>query len=207
VAAARLVVLIALGLVPATAGCGGETAGDPAAGVAATPAAQRTAVNRADAVVAATRRWAAATTLARAQVGAERARNLITGPRAPGAGDGDGDGEATRVATGLLPGEDGSPGLASPLATGCVERDVLGGSWADPVARWRELTQRIERWRPDDNTFVQLPSHAQRVVGWASLALRTDELMAASEYAGHAAGHARIVRDALRDPRASPCPG
>jgi len=199
-----------VGLALATlVGCGGEktdgSSGDEHAPTASV--SRRIALDRADAVQAATRRWADASTLTQAQAAAEDARNLITGPHAPGAWDANADGESVRVDAGLLPGEDGSEGLASSLATGCVERDVLGGSWADPEDRWEELTERIEQWRPDNNTFPALPSHAQRVVGWATLTLRADGLAQALKHSGHASGHAQIVREALRDPEASPCPG
>ncbi len=191
------------------AGCAGQSGDDPSAKtvVPATAKATRAALDRAAAVQAAVRRWARATTLPAAQAAAEDARNLVTGPHAPGAGDADEDGRLRRVAVGLLPGEDGSPGLAASPATGCVQRNVLGGSWADPKARWSALTRRIDAWRPDHNTFPALPSHAQRVVGWATLTLRTPSLADAVQYAGHATGHARVVRRSLEDPAADPCPG
>jgi len=60
---------------------------------------------------------------------------------------------------------------------------------------------------PDNNTFPALPSHAQRVVGWATLTLRTHSLADALQYSGHATGHARVVHQSLEDPGAEPCPG
>ena len=187
------------------AGCGATD--DAPGSKSSRSAAQKLALTRADEVVLAVDRWARAQTLSSARSAAARAGLLVTGPNVaafqmPGA-----DADAARVSTGLLPGDDGSRGLASALATGCVEADVLGGSWANPRERWRELTRRIEDWRPDNNTFPKLRSHAQRVVGWATLTLNTSSLADAVEYSGHAAGHARVVRDALRQPRAMSCPG
>lgn len=143
-------------------------------------------------------RWAGADTLAEAHAGAEAARNLVTGPDVQGYGDADGDGQvAGTAAIGLLPGERGELGLIATPATECVERDVLGGSWADPRARWDEVRRRIAAWAPDNNTFPGLPSHPQRVVGWASLTLASTDLDQAKEYAGHAALHVRISQAAV----------
>lgn len=192
-------------LVLALTGCG-----DGGSGAATTTPGddtQRAALDRAAAVEDAVRTWSDAATLAEAQAAAERARNLITGPHVSGAGDGDGDGDVEPVAVGLLPGDDGSPGLASTLTGACVQRDVLGGSWDDPPARWDEVLRRIETWAPGANRFPELPSHAQRVVGWASLTLAADDVAEAHEYAGHALGHARITTEALQEPDEQPCPG
>lgn len=106
-------------------------------------AARSAALDRSLAIQGAVQRWADASTLADAKAAAEHARNLITVPRKQGAGDTNEDGPPGRVTVGLLPGEDGGPGLASPLAGACLKRDVLGGSWADPVARWAEVARRI----------------------------------------------------------------
>lgn len=182
------------------------------AGPTATPTSSPTparsgALDRSLAVQRDVVRWAEAKTLTEAKASAERARNLITGPDVREAGDADGDGELGTVAVGLLPGEGGKPGLASPVVGECVRRDVLGGSWSDPVARWEEVYRRIEQWAPDNNTFPALLSHAQRVVGWASLTIQADRLAQAREFSGHAALHADVVVDALRTPQADPCPG
>lgn len=182
-------------------GCGAGGSSDPSP--TSRSAAQQTALVRADAIVAAVDDWARASTLPDALAAAARARRLITGP---GVSAFPASATAGPARVGLLPADDGTPGLASRLASGCVERNVLAGSWARPRARWSALAARIKAWRPDNNTFPQLPSHAQRVVGWATLALDAESLADVTEYAGHAAGHARVVRDSLRDPSATPCP-
>jgi len=198
--------LLALVLAGLLSGCGADAGSTPKSAVPPT-AARAAALDRSLAIHNAVQRWADASTLADAKAAAEHARNPITGPNVRGAGDTNDDGALERVTVGLLPGEDGGPGLASPVAGECVQRDVLGGSWADPVARWAEVTRRIDQWAPDNNTFPALPSHAQRVVGWASLTLQTDRLPDAHEFSGHAAGHASVVVEALRSPRGIPCPG
>jgi len=148
---------------------------------------------------AATDRWERAGDLDSAQEAAEAVRNLVTGPDVTGYGDLDGNGRTGGASTiGLLPGEHGQPGLVRSPAPDCVERDVLGGSWADPSARWAELRARVAAWTATDNTFPTLPSHPQRVVGWASLALAAPDLERAQEYAGHAQLHVRITEEALQ---------
>jgi len=141
-------------------------------------------------------------TLTDAQAAAAPARALVTGPNVSAFPT-----HGVHVSVGLLPSDDGTPGLATPLANDCVERNVLGGAWMQPGKRWSDLAQRIKNWRPDHNTFPQLPSHAQRIVGWATLTLNSSSLADASEYSSHAAGHARVVRDSLRMPGATRCPG
>ena len=86
-----------------------------------------------------------------------------------------------------------------PAATPCVEADVLGGPWDDAPARWWTMVTAIDEWAPDGNTFPTLPSHPQRVVGWATLTLGTEDLDAAHEYAGHAMLHVDITRAAFTD--------
>lgn len=144
--------------------------------------------------------WRVAPTVVAAQEAAEEAANLIVGPNGPGYGDRDGDG-AVRGATdaGVLPGLDGTPpGLALPLAgNACIEADVLGGSWDDPDARWGEMLDAIDAWRPGNNTMPTLASHPMRVVGWATFTLDTDSLDEAHEYAGHAKLHVDISVRAL----------
>jgi len=153
---------------------------------------------RLDELQAAVGDWQRADDLASAKAAAETARNLVTGPDVNGYGDGDGDGRTGGVGvTGLLPGEQGQPGLVRSPAPACVERDVLGGSWADPAARWEEVRTRIATWSKTDNTFPALPSHPQRIVGWASLTLAAPSLELAREYAGHAQLHVRVTREAL----------
>jgi hypothetical protein len=139
-------------------------------------------------------RWQAATDLASAHHAAEEARNLIVGPDGPGYGDADADGTVKGASdVGLLPGLGGEPGLATADAGTCVERDVLGGSWADPARRWAILATAIDDWSATNNTFPSLPSHPQRIVGWATLALATDDLATALEYAGHAHLHIDVA--------------
>jgi len=139
-------------------------------------------------------RWRAATDLASAQRAAEVARNLVVGPAGPGYGDADGDGTIEGVADiGLLPGLRGEPGLATAAAGACVERDVLGGTWADAADRWAIMQTAIDDWRPSNNTFPSLPSHPQRIVGWATLALEATDLPTALEYGGHAHLHIDVA--------------
>jgi hypothetical protein len=145
--------------------------------------------------------WRNATDLAAARAGAEATRNLVVGPAGPGYGDADGDGTISGASTiGLLPGLGGEPGLVSDgTATSCIEADVLGGSWADAATRWATLRAAIDGWSPSNNTFPSLPSHPQRIVGWATLTIATDELSGAIEYGGHAAIHSTITRAAVTD--------
>jgi hypothetical protein len=142
-------------------------------------------------------RWRSASDLASARTAAEEARNLVVGPAGPFYGDGDGDGMiegASKI--GLLPGLGGQPGLATPADGACVVRDVLGGSWDDPAARWDELRTAIENWSERNNTFPSLPSHPQRIVGWATLALGSSDLSVVHEYAGHAHLHIDVAMQA-----------
>ena len=155
-------------------------------------------LDRLDAIDLAVADWRSATALASAHAAAEAARNLVVGPGEPGYGDADGNGSTGGAsAIGLLPGLDGRPGLATPADGSCVEADVLGGSWADPASRWATLEAAIDAWAPSNNTFPALPSHPQRVVGWATLALESDDLSTAIAYGGHAALHAAISRQAV----------
>ncbi|MDQ3471274.1 MAG: hypothetical protein M3428_02660, partial [Pseudomonadota bacterium] len=141
--------------------------------------------------------------LAVARKSAEEARHLIVGPDGPFYGDADGDGViAGTAAKGVLPGIAGEPGLASNSSSACVERDVLGGDWSDPAGRWAILSRAIAGWRPGNNTFPSLPSHPQRIVGWATLTLATDSLATAREFGGHAQIHADVSSRAV-----TACPG
>lgn len=145
-------------------------------------------------------RWRSATDLATARQSAEEARNLVVGPHGPSYGDADQDGTiAGASGIGLLPGLGGEPGLATAAAGPCVERDVLGGSWADPAARWSILATAIAAWTPSNNTFPALPSHPQRIVGWATHALAATELATALEYGGHAHLHIDVSMRAVSD--------
>ena len=144
--------------------------------------------------------WRTAPTLAAAKEAAEAAANLVVGPAGPGYGDRDGDGVVGGATdAGVLPGVDGTPpGFAIPLAgNACIDADVLGGSWDDPEARWGEMLDAIDAWRPSNNTMPTLTSHPMRVVGWATFTLGTDSLDEAHEYAGHAKLHVDISVRAL----------
>lgn len=52
-------------------------------------------------------------------------------------------------------------------------------------------------WTPSNNTMPTLPSHPQRIVGWATFTLASDSLDDAHEYAGHAQLHVDVSRAAL----------
>jgi len=125
------------------------------------------------------------------------------GSAGPGYGDADGDGTVSGAnAIGLLPGMGGEAALAVPAANLCVTQDLLGGSWKDPARRWAILQAKIAAWRPGHNTFPTLPSHAQRVVGWATLALRASHAATAREYAAHAKLHVDVSLTAVKACRA-----
>jgi hypothetical protein len=142
--------------------------------------------------------WRSAPDLQTAQRFAETARNLVVGADGPYYGDANGDGTIDGPADqGLLPGIAGEEGLASAVSSECIERDVLGGSWEDPAGRWATLDTAITEWSPSNNTFPSLPSHPQRVIGWATLTLATNDLDVAHEYAGHAQLHVDVSRAAL----------
>jgi hypothetical protein len=184
-------------------GCGGAAAtpgsSSPEPAIAPSPADPGDDIlERLDAIDAAVSSWRSATDLAAVRAAAEATRNLVVGPDGPGYGDADGDGSIGGVSTiGLLPGSTGEPGLAGPTDGPCVVADVLGGSWAVPASRWATLQAAIDAWSPSDNTFPSLPSHPQRIVGWATLALAGDDLEDAVGYAGHAALHSAIARQAV----------
>lgn len=148
-------------------------------------------------ISAAVTAWRSAETLEEAQEAAERALNLVVGRSGQFFGDGNGDGTIEgNEPTGLLPGLNGERAVATPINQ-CVERDILGGSWADPEERWRILAETIAAWTPTNNTFPTLPSHPMRIVGWATLTLATTTLDDAHEYAGHARLHVDISLRAL----------
>ena len=190
-------------IVLALSACG-SSGGDVADPITTLPAEAAFAA-RLDELGAAVEAWRAADSIAVAQVAAETAANLVVGPNGSGYGDRNGDGTVSgETLAGILPGLDGTPdGVATPLATTvCVERDVLGGSWDDPTARWDEMNAAITAWRPEANTMPTLASHPMRVVGWSTFTLDThpsdpEALDLAHEYAGHAALHVAISADAL----------
>ena len=184
-----------LGALLALAACGAPSS--PAAPTSSMSPAVSARLVALDAAVTA---WASAGTLTQARAGAETVRNLVTGPNVMGYGDLDGDGHTGGANdVGLLPGEKGQAGLVSGPVSVCVARDVLGGSWADPGARWADLRTRVQQWSPTNNTFPALGSQPQRVVGWASLALRSTSLDDAREFAGHARSHLTETRKAFED--------
>ncbi len=142
--------------------------------------------------------WAGTGDLDTAREAAEGVVNLIVGESGPYYGDATGNGVVTGgTGMGLLPGLSGEPGLAeSDSGNACVDADVLGGSWDDPAGRWAVLDDAIDEWSPTNNTFPDLPSHPQRIVGWARLTLASSTVDEAREYAGHAQIHVDVSRDA-----------
>lgn len=180
---------IAVGL-----GACGESA--PAGGAALRVAApERESVITIDEAVGT---WSRADSVEAGHAAAEEARNLVVGDDNPRYGDTDGNGRiAGETVIGLLPGIDGRRGLASNGPNACTQADLLGGSWENAGERWAILDRAIAAYRPDNNLFPTLPSHAQRVVGWATLALASDDLEEVREYSGHASLHSRIIRDAV----------
>ncbi|MEJ1155432.1 hypothetical protein [Microbacterium marmarense] len=144
--------------------------------------------------------WQDAEDLAELKQAAEQVRNLVAGEAGPYYGDADGDNTVSGAATvGVLPGLDGEPGLTSVVEGDCLERDVLGGDWSDPAARWQILDDAIAAWGPTNNTFPSLPSHPQRTIGWATLALSEDDLETAREFASHAQLHIDVSAAALQN--------
>lgn len=193
------VTLSALLLAALLAGCAASAA--PSA-TDATPSetggAAAMLVERLDAIGEAIAGWRSADDLAGARRAAEAARNLVVGPAGPFYGDGDGDGSIDGTNTvGLLPGLEGEAGLATPDLGACIVRDVLGGDWSDAAERWTILERAIAEWSPSNNTFPGLPSHPQRIVGWATLTLQAGDLASATEYGGHAQLHFDVSRRAL----------
>ena len=192
----KSLVAAALSAAIVMAGCGGDDSTD---GAVPNDDASSLAV-RIDALDVAVSDWEDAASVADAKRAAERSLNLIVGPDGPGYGDLDGDGAIEgEAALGLLPGLDGElDGLAT-LAAGndCIERDVLGGSWGEPGARWQEMLDAIDAWEPGNNTMPSLQSHPMRVVGWATFTLASDDLDLAHEFAGHARLHVDVTQRAL----------
>ncbi len=143
-------------------------------------------------------RWRQAANLAQAKSAAEEARNLVVGAAGSYYGDADRDGVIRGESkSGLLPGLRGEDGVAQPGDGDCVVRDILGGSWNEPSKRWSVLDAAIKSWTPSRNTFPALPSHPQRIVGWATLALSTNSLDTAKEYGGHAQLHIDVSTKAF----------
>lgn len=181
-----------VGLLLVVVACGGDDE------VGAVP---DSVTERVDAIAAQVTVWTEATTVEEASRAAEAAANLIVGPNGPGYGDRNGDGAIDGASErGLLPGSSGDPAgviLDDLGALECVERDVLGGSWDDPAARWNEMIEAIERWEPTNNTMPTLASHPMRVVGWATQTIEAGDLELAHEYAGHAQLHVDVTVGAL----------
>lgn len=152
-----------------------------------------TLATRLMAVDRAVTRWQTASNLRTAREAAEEARNLIVGSSGPLYGDADKNGQiAGKRGVGVLPGLKGEASLASTNDNACVIADILGGSWREPAKRWSQFQSALSGWTNTRNTFPSLPSHAQRVVGWASLTLKSDSLVEAREYAEHARLHVDI---------------
>ncbi len=149
-------------------------------------------------IESAIQRWRQADNLTTAKAAAEEARNLVVGPAGPYYGDADRNGFIAGASNvGLLPGLKGETALVKPEDGTCVARDVLGGSWREPAERWSMLDAAIRSWSASKNTFPALPSHPQRIAGWATLALSTNNLITAREYGGHALLHIDITRKAV----------
>lgn len=143
-------------------------------------------------------RWRRAANLTEARSAAEEARNLVVGEAGPYYEDADRDGVIQGESnSGLLPGLRGEDAVAQPEDGDCVIRDILGGSWSEPSNRWAVLDAAIRSWTPSHNTFPTLPSHPQRIVGWATLALSTDSLDTAKAYGGHAQLHIDVSSNAF----------
>jgi hypothetical protein len=160
-------------------------------------------LTRLDDIQAEVDRWRNAPDLGSAHRAAEAARNLVVGPAGPFYGDADGDGTIYGANDiGVLPGLTGELALANPALGSCLDADVLGGDWTDAAGRWAILQQAIDAWTETSNTFPSLPSHPQRLVGWAALTLATESLDTAHEFAGHAALHVQVTRTAVLA-----CPG
>ena len=206
---------VVLGMMLLLLGCGSDAentagvevagreapAGDDTAGAGTHPAVDGAAVGeRLEQIASEVDAWARSSTLEQARAHAEAAANLIVGRDGFGYGDRDGNGEISgAVEEGLLPGLSGHPAGLVLDAMGnaeCVNRDVLGGDWDDPVQRWAVLAEAIDAWTPVNNTFPSLPSHPMRVVGWAELT-RSGTFEEAIEYAGHAHLHVSVTRAAL----------
>jgi len=197
--APRAVAMLAAVLVAALAGCAsGATPNATASMPMETGASDEALLERLDAIGEAVAAWRSADDLATASRAAEGARNLVVGPAGPYYGDGDGDGTVEGAsAVGLLPGLHGEVGLATTDHGACVVRDVLGGDWSDAAERWAILERAIDDWAPTNNTFPALPSHPQRLIGWATLTLAATDLASAREYGGHAQLHLDVSRRAI----------
>lgn len=190
-------IAVPLALTLALAGCAANSPVD--ASDEASPAVAELS-ERLGETTAAISDWQDADDLAELKQAAEQVRNLVTGEAGPYYGDADGDGTVDGAATmGVLPGLDGEPGLASVVEGDCLERDVLGGDWSDPAERWQILDDAIAAWAPTNNTFPSLPSHPQRTIGWATLALSEGDLETAREYASHAQLHIDVSAAALQN--------
>jgi hypothetical protein len=194
----RIVVLssVVLTLALAVAACGGADS-TSSSGSSKTTATKRAQASSAD--VAAVRAsltgiqaevtaWHGAKTAAEAHTHAEAAVNLIEGPKGPDYGDIDKDGTLSGENTmGLLPG-DGIDGIASPLAGGCADAPILGGSWkADEVAqRWADVHGRVANFTQGNDRFRDLDSRPQRIVGYALLGLKFPGLASSQSFSDRA---------------------
>jgi len=199
-AVAAALVLSACGSDSPTATTAGSTTTGTDAGAGVVDQSEIAFREQMTAVDAAVAAWRTADSIRDAHAAAETAANLIVGPNGPDYGDRDGDGVIGGETTfGVLPGLDGTPaGTALGLEPNeCVDQDVLGGSWDDPMAEWDKMISAIDAWRPSNNTMPSLDSHPMRSVGWATFTLATDSLEEAQGYAGHAKLHVDISVNAL----------
>jgi len=184
IATVRFAALV--GLCVSLSACGGAEA----------PLADITAAKvRLETISTQTDLWRDSTTITEAHAAAESVLNLVIGPNVDGYGT-----VAGGTSVGLLPGQQGEASLGLRLR-GCAGSALLGGSWEDPATRWAVLRKAIDEWTPTNNPFPSLPSEAQRVVGWATLTLRSSDLERAHEYAGHARLHVDGTREAVDECR------
>ncbi len=154
----------------------------------------------------------AAGTLAAAKLEAERVVNLIVGRDGRSAGDLNADGQVTgRVAIGVLPADGPSaeqPGLGLALydAPGAKAelRAALAGIvigdadvWRNPAGRYDEIDRAVKITAGGTNAVANMDGHLMRSLAWALLALRSDELRMALEYAGHGQIHTAISLRAI----------
>lgn len=125
----RRILALAVAVPLVLGGCSGTGTQNPQA------LAHVALVGRIDSVEAAVQVWRDAETLLVAKAAAEGAFNFGVGPDGARHGDADGNGDIQNPHdAGLLHGLHGEPGIAQDATVnGCVETDVLGGSWDGPA--------------------------------------------------------------------------
>lgn len=207
-----------LGAVLALAACAGpgdaaEVTGDVAAELSTAIARDtETLHERLQTIHESMLRMRAADTLAVAKLEAERVVNLIVGPDGRHAGDLNADGQVSGLAaTGVLPVDGRSaehPGLGLALydAPGAKAelRAALAGivignadGWRNPATRYDEIDRAVEITANSANAVGDMDGHLMRSLAWALLALRSDELSVALEYAGHGQIHTALSLRAI----------